>query len=138
MMPVNDEQRMKRTATYIAIAGVLLGLAASLFVLYEFAGGRGVLAGLLLFPFTFTYLPLYALFSHGIWDLVMLNYGSITLSWILLYAADMKDEKPRLAADEPPTQPVVTKETPSPAIIGLIIGGILFIAVICALILRAI
>ena len=128
---------MKRTGIYIAIAGLLLGLTASLFLLYEFAGSRGVLAGLLLFPFTFTYLPLYALFAHGIWDLVMLNYGSITLSWFLLYAADRQDEMSRRAVDEPPTQPVVTKESPSPAITILIIGGILFIAVICALTLRA-
>ena len=129
---------IKRVAIFIAIAGLILGLTASLFAVYEIAGGWGVLLGLLLFPLTFAYLPFYTLFAHGSWDLLLLNYGSIAMSWILLYLADNKEEKsqaPRSAIDEPPTQPVVTKENPTLGIILVAIGGLVLAAYICARVL---
>jgi len=129
---------MKRVAIFIAIAGVILGLTASLFAVYEIAGGWGVVLGLLLFPLTFAYLPFYTLFVDGSWDLLLLNYGSIAVSWILLYIADNKEEKPqapRSAIDEPPTQPVVTKDNPTLAIILVAIGGLALAASICARVL---
>jgi hypothetical protein len=129
---------MKRVAIFIAIAGALLGLTASLLAAYEIAGGWGVLLGLLLFPLTFAYLPFYTLFADGSWGLLLLNYGSIAVSWILLYIADKKEEKPqapRSAIDEPPTQPVVTKDNPTLAIILVAIGGLVLAAYICARVL---
>jgi hypothetical protein len=129
---------MKRLAIFIAIAGVLIGLIASLFAVYEVAGGWGVLLGLLLFPLTFAYLPFYALLADGSWNLLLLNYGSIAVSWLLLSIADHREEKPRSAIDEPPTQPVVTKDTPSLAVILLVAGGVILAVIVCALALRAI
>ena len=129
---------MKRLAILIAVAGVLIGLAASLFIVYEVAGVWGLLLGLLLFPLTFAYLPFYTLFADGSWSLLLLNYGSIAVSWILLYIADHRQEQPRLATDEPPTQPVVTKEGPSLAVIFLVVGGVILAAIVCAIALRAI
>lgn len=136
-MSANAELSMKRAAILIATAGVVLGLTGSLFVLYQLAGGWGVFFGVLVFPLTFTYFPIYSLFAEGSWGLLLLNYGSVVLSWTLLSMAAQQEEEPHLASDEPPTQPVVTKETPSTSVIFIIIGGIIFIAVVCALTLRA-
>ena len=129
---------MKRVAIFIAIAGALLGLTASLLAAYEIAGGWGVLLGLLLFPLTFAYLPFYTLFADSSWGLLLLNYGSIAVSWILLYVADNKEEKPQAppsAIDEPRTQPVVTKDNPTLAIILVAIGGLVLAAYLCARVL---
>jgi hypothetical protein len=129
---------MKRVAIFIAIAGTFLGLTASLLAAHEIAGGWGVLLGLLLFPLTFAYLPFYTLFANGSWELLLLNHGSIAVSWILLYAADKKEEKsqaPRLAIDDPPTQPVVTKDNPTLAILLVAIGGLVLAAYICTRVL---
>ena len=97
-----------------------------------------MLLGLLLFPLTFAYLPLYTLFADGSWELLLINYGSIAVSWILLYVADNKEEKPqapRSAIDESPTQPVATKDNPTLAIILVAIGGLVLAAYICARVL---
>ena len=129
---------MKRVAIFIAIAGLILGLTASLFVVYEIAGGWGVLLGLLLFPLTFAYLPFYTLFADGSWNLLLLNYGSIAVSWILLSIADRAEEKPqepRSATDEPPTQPVATKDNPTLAIVFTVIGVLVLIAYVFARVL---
>ena len=129
---------MKRVAIFIAIAGVILGLTASLLAVYEIAGGWGVVLGLLLFPLTFAYLPFYTLFADGRWDLLLLNYGSIAVSWILLYIADRAEEKPqepRSAIDEPPTQPVATKDNPTLAIVFTVIGVLVLIAYVFARVL---
>ena len=126
---------MKRVAIFIAIAGVVLGLTASLFAVYEIAGGWGVLLGLLVFPFTFAYFPFYTLFAEGNWGLLLLNYGSVAVSWILLYLADRTVKTPqpmRSAIDEPPTQPVATKDNPTFAIILAVIGILVVAAYICA------
>ena len=129
---------MKRLAIFIAIMGVLLGLIASLFAAHEVGGVWGVFVGLLLFPLTLAYLPFYTLLTDGNWNLLFLNYGPITLSWILLSIADKPKQKLRLATDEPPTQPVVTKDNPSPAVVVMVIGGVILAAIGCALLLRAI
>jgi hypothetical protein len=129
---------MKQLAIFIAIMGVLLGLIASLFVVYEVGGAWGVFVGLLLFPLTLAYLPFYTLLTDGNWNLLLFNYGSITLSWILLSIAEKQKQKPPLATDEPPTQPVVTKDNPSPAVVVMVIGGVILAAILCALLLRVI
>lgn len=126
---------MKRVAIFIAIAGVVLGLTASLFAVYEIAGGWGVLLGLLVFPLTFAYFPFYTLFADGKWGLLLLNYGSVALSWMLLYLADRTEKTPqpeRSAIDEPPTQPVATKDNPTFAIILALVGILVVAAYICA------
>jgi hypothetical protein len=126
---------MKRAAIFVAIAGVVLGLTASLFIVYEVAGGWGLFVGLLLFPLTFAYLPFYVLFAEGNWSLLLINYGSIAISWVLLYLADRteKTQQPaRSAIDEPPTQPVATKDNPTLAILLAVIGGLILAAYICA------
>lgn len=126
---------MKRVAIFIAITGVVLGLTASLFAVYKIAGSWGVLLGLLVFPFTFAYFPFYALFADGNWGLLLLNYGSVAVSWILLYLADRTERTPqpaRSAIDEPPTQPVATKDNPTFAIILAVIGILVVAAYICA------
>jgi hypothetical protein len=113
----------------------VLGLTASLFAVYEIAGGWGVLLGLLVFPFTFAYFPLYTLFADGNWGLLLLNYGSVAVSWILLYLADRTEkttQPARSAIDEPPTQPVATKDNPTFAIIMAVIGILVVAAYICA------
>jgi hypothetical protein len=138
---VSKSKFIKPLAIFIAIAGVVVGLSVSLRTVYEIAGGWGVALGLLVFPLTFAYIPFYMLLAHGSWNLLLLNYGSIAVSWGLLYFADKLEaapEQPRAAIDEPPTQPVVTKENPSPAVIFLIVGGVILAAIICALALRAI
>ena len=129
---------INRAAIFLAIAGTLLGLTVSLFAAYEIAGEWGMLLGLLLFPLTFAYLPFYTLFADGSWGLLILNYGSIAVSWLLLYVADSKEKKPqapRLAIDEPPTQPVVTKENPTLAMLLVAIGGLVLAAYICTRVL---
>ena len=128
---------LKRFAIFIAIAGVVFGLAASLLAVYEIAGGWGLFLGVLVFPLTFAYLPFYTLFTDGSWNLLLLNYGTIAVSWILLYVADKREEPPRSATDEPPTQPVVTKEAPSLAVIVLAVGVVVLAAIVCVLASRA-
>ena len=136
----NGEQNRftKRVAIFIAIAGVVLGLTTSLFAVRESFGGWVTLLGLVFFPFTFAYFPFYTLFTDGNWNLLLLNYGSIAASWILLYIPEREKWKSRSAIDEPPTQPVVTKDTPSPTVILIVIVGILFAVTVCALSIRAI
>jgi hypothetical protein len=119
---------------FIAIAGVLLGLALSVFVAYEIAGRWGVVVGILIFPFTFAYLPLYALFFYGSWNLLLVNYGSVAVGWILLSIAEKMEKQPQSATDEPPTQPVVTKDYPALTVILLVIGGLVVAAIVFALI----
>jgi hypothetical protein len=96
-------------AILIAIAGVIVGLIASLSVAYEMAGSKGIIGALVLFPYTFAYFPIYTLLLYGSWNLLLLNYGSIALSWRLLVLADRKENLPSLADDRPSTQPVATK-----------------------------
>jgi len=119
---------------FITVTGVLMGLALSIFVAYEIAGGWGVVLGILIFPLTFVYLPLYALFFYGSWNLLLVNYGSVALGWILLSVAEnMEKSQLQLATDEPPTQPVVTTDYPSLAIILFVVGGLILAAIIFAL-----
>jgi hypothetical protein len=119
---------------FITITGVLMGLALSIFVAHEIAGGWGVVLGILIFPLTFAYLPLYALFFYGSWNLLLVNYGSVAVGWIFLSVAEnMKKPQPQLATDEPPTQPVVTTDYPSLAIIIFVVGGLILAAIIFAL-----
>lgn len=126
---------MKRAAIFVAIAGVVLGLTASLITAYEVAGVWGVILGIIIFPLTFAYLPFYILFAEGNWSLLLLNYGSIAVSWVLLYLAGRTEKPPqpaRSAIDEPPTQPVATKDNPTLAILLIVIGGLVLAAYICA------
>lgn len=120
----------RRLAIFIAIAGVVFGLVASSLVVYQIAGGGGVLLALLLFPLTFVYLPFYTLLVHGSWNLLLLNYGSIAVSWILLNIPDRTGSQARSAQDEPPTQPVVTSDHPALAIVVLVLGGLILGAIV--------
>jgi hypothetical protein len=107
----------------------------SVFVAYEIAGGWGLLLGILIFPLSFVYLPLYALFFYGSWHLLLTNYGTLAAGWILLLVAEnMEKPQPKLAIEEPPTQPVATKEYPSLAFILLVVGGLVVAAIVLTLI----
>jgi hypothetical protein len=128
-----NSKLMRGLGIIITIAGVLLGLALSISVAYEIAGGWGVVVGILIFPVTFAYLPLYALFFYGSWNLLLINYGSVAMGWILLSIAENMEKPPQLATDEPPTQPVVTTDYPSLAIILFVVGGLILAAIIFAL-----
>jgi hypothetical protein len=130
--PWQVNKLLKRVAIYIVIAGALLGLVASSLVVYDLFGGWGVLLGILLFPYTFVYFPLYTLFAHGNWNLLLLNYGSVAVGWLLLWIADKKEPQPRLATDEPPTQPVATKDNPTLAIILIVMAALILAALVCA------
>jgi hypothetical protein len=121
---------IRRLAIFIAIAGVIFGLAASSLVVYEIAGGGGVVLALLLFPLTFVYLPFYTLLVQGSWNLLLLNYGSIAVSWILLNIPERRESQPKSARDEPPTQPVVTSDHPALTIAVLVLVGLILGAIV--------
>jgi hypothetical protein len=121
---------IRRLAIFIALAGVVFGLLASSLVVYQIAGGGGVVLALLLFPLTFVYLPFYTLLAQGNWSLLLLNYGSIAVSWILLNIPDGMESQSRSAQDEPPTQPVVTSDHPALTIVVLILGGLILGAIV--------
>jgi hypothetical protein len=125
---------IRNLGIFIALVGVLLGLALSIFVAKEIAGGWGVLLGILIFPLTFAYLPLYALFFYGNWSLLLVNYGSVAVGWILLSIANNMETPPQLATEEPPTQPVATKENTTFLIVLLVIGGLVLAAIVFALV----
>jgi hypothetical protein len=125
---------MRGLGIIISIAGALLGLALSISVAYEIAGGWGLVLGILIFPLTFAYFPLYALFFYGSWNLLLINYGSVAAGWILLSIAEKMEKRPQLATDEPPTQPVATKEYPALALILLVISGLVVAAIVFALV----
>lgn len=130
-----NRKLIRNLGIFIALAGVLVGLALSIFVANQIAGGWGVLLSILIFPLTFAYLPLYALFFYGNWSLLLVNYGSVVIGWILLSVAENMDlPQPQSATDEPPTQPVATKDYPTLALILLIVGGIVIAAILFALI----
>jgi hypothetical protein len=129
-----NSKYVRKLGIIIAIAGIVIGLILSIFVAYEIAGGWGVVLGILIFPLMFAYLPLYALFFYGSWNLLLVNYGSVAVGWILLSVAEtMEKPQPQLATDEPPTQPVATKDYPLLAFILLLIGGIVLAAIAFAL-----
>jgi hypothetical protein len=115
---------------FVAIAGGFFGLFLSLMIVHELFGNRGVLFGLFLFPFVFVYFPFYTLLAYGSWNLLLLNYGSLAVSWLLLSIAEQTDSPPRSAIDEPPTRPVATQESPAFAVILLLIGGLLVAAIV--------
>lgn len=121
---------IRRLAIFIAIAGVVFGLVASSLVVYEIAGGGGVVLALLLFPLTFVYLPFYTLLVQGSWNLLLLNYGSIAVSWILLNIPGRRESQPKSAQDEPPTQPVVTSDHPALTIAVLVLVGLILGAIV--------
>ena len=123
---------LKRLAIYVAMAGLLLGLAGSSLVVYEIFGGWGVFLSILLFPYTLAYFPFYTLFAHGNWNLLLLNYGSVVVSWLLLWIADKTETRPPFAIDEPPTQPVVTKDNPTLAIILVVLAVIILVITVYA------
>lgn len=136
MVISNEEGRatmnrlIRRLAIFVAIAGVVFGLVASSLVVYEIAGGGGVVLALLLFPLTFVYLPFYTLLAQGSWNLLLLNYGSLAVSWILLNIPDRMKTQSRSAQDEPPTQPVVTSDHPALTVAVLILGGLILSAIV--------
>jgi hypothetical protein len=117
-------------AIVTAIAGGAIGLGLSLVLVHDHYGREGVLYGLLFFPFVLVYFPLYALLIYETWSLFLLTYGSIGLSWLLLSIADAGDQPPRLAIEEPPTKPVVTKESHLFTILLLLAGGLLVAALV--------
>ena len=121
---------IRNLAMFIAIAGGLFGLVLSFLVVHELFGNRGVFFGLFLFPFVFVYFPFYTLLAYGSWNLLLLNYGSLAVSWFLLSIAEHTERRPRSAIDEPPTKPVATQESPAFAVILLIMGGLLIAAIL--------
>ena len=79
---------LRLSGAFFAIAGGLIGLAMSLSVVYsDFGGLGGVLVGLLLFPLTYSLVPLYTLLTAGNWNLLMINYGTIIAAWLLDWIA---------------------------------------------------
>jgi Bacterial SH3 domain len=121
---------LRQAAISIAIGGGLLDLGLSLLVIYQIFGNWGVVLSLLFFPFTWGYFPFYALFAYGSWNLLLITYGSISVSLVLLVIAEkMETRQPSVV--EPPTKPVATNEHSVSAGI-LLAGGLIFVAVILA------
>ena len=125
-------RNLKRVAIFIVTLGGLLSLALSLIALNEMWGDWGVVLGLVLFPLTWAYFPLYALFASGSWYLFLLTYGSLALSWYLVEVANNMEMPVRGKYKEPITKPVVMRAILTPGVILLVIGLIL-VAVLMAL-----
>jgi hypothetical protein len=124
---------LRNLADIVVIGGGLSGLALSLLYVNELLGGRGVLFGLLLFPYTFLYFPFYSLFIEGDWNLFLINYGSMAAGWALFSVANSRKKQPRSAVAEPPTRPVVTRESPKVSAFLWIAVGFVLVVILSAL-----
>ena len=123
--------KLKVTGTFIAVTGELLGLVLSILFVYQMAGMAGMVLGIIFFPFTWAYVPLYKLFVVHSWDLVFTNYGSLAIALLFYAIADFRKPQPRLATEEPPTQPVMTKTFKDyfvPTVVLFVIGGLILAA----------
>jgi hypothetical protein len=121
---------LRQAAISIAIGGGLLDVGLSLLVIHQIFGNWGVLVSLLFFPFTWGYFPFYTLFAYGSWNLLLITYGSISVSLGLLVIAE-KIETGRAPVVEPTTKPVATNDHSVLASV-LLAGGLIFVAVILA------
>ena len=119
---------LKQVAIFIAIGGGLLDISLALLYIHQMSGNWGVLVGLLLLPYTWGYFPFYALFVHGSWLLLLIAYGSITVSFFLLEIAE-RLEGPQRLPPEPPTKPVTTNENSASTGIFLV-SGLILVAII--------
>src|SRR5689334_5905733 len=119
---------LRQVAVFLALGGVIINLTLSLLALYRMFGDWGVFIGLVLFPLTWGYFPFYILFAHGSWILLLITYGSASVSLLLLEIAERMEPRPRLPP-EPPTKPVTTNENSVSAGIFLA-GGLILAAVI--------
>ena len=125
--------KLKSIGTFIAVAGELLGLVLSILFVYQIAGTAGAVLGIIFFPFTWAYIPLYKLFVVHRWDLVLTNYGSLMIALLFYGIADITKPQLRLATEEPPTQPVMTKtfkDYVGPTVVLLVISGFILAALI--------
>src|SRR5215216_2976139 len=125
--------KLKVAGNVIAVAGGFLGLVLSILFVYQMAGTTGMLLGIVFFPFTWAYVPLYKLFVVHRWDLVFTNYGSLVIALLFYVIADFKKPQPRLATEGPPTQPVMTKtfkDYIGPAVVLFVLGGLILAALI--------
>jgi len=125
--------KLKSTGNFIAVTGELLGLLLAILFLYENAGTSGVVLGIVFFPFTWAYLPLYKLFALHSWDLFLTNYGSLAIALLFYLIADNTTEEASSATEEPPTHPVMTKTLKdyiAPAFILLVISGLILAALV--------
>ena len=128
--------KLKVIGNLIAVAGELLGLVLSILFVYQMAGTAGMVLGIVFFPFTWAYAPLYKLFVSQSWDLVFTNYGSMVIALLLYAIADSRKSQSGLATDEPPTQPVMTKTFKdyfAPALVLFVMGGLILAALISLL-----
>jgi hypothetical protein len=118
---------------FIAAVGESLGLVLSILFVYQMAGTAAIVLGIVFFPFTWAYVPLYKLFVFHSWDLVFTNYGSLVIALLLYAIADNREAQLRLATEEPRTQPVITKtfkDYYAPAVVLFVIGGLILAALI--------
>jgi hypothetical protein len=125
--------KLKIAGNFIAITGELLGLILSILFVYQMAGAAGMVLGIVFFPFTWAYIPLYKLFVVHSWDLLFTNYGSLVIALLLYEIADSRNPRPRAVTEEPPTQPVITKtfkDYIAPILILFVIGGLILAALI--------
>ena len=125
--------KLKVIGNFIAVAGELLGLVLSILFVYQMAGIAGMVLGIVFFPFTWAYIPLYKLFVVHSWDLVFTNYGSLAITLLLYAIADSRNPQPRASTKEPPTQPVITKtfkDYIGPVLVLLVIGGVILATLI--------
>jgi hypothetical protein len=123
---------LRKLAAFIAIAGGLCGLTLSLPGMHDVFGSGGFLVGLFLFPYTFVYFPFYALFVDGSWNLLLINYGCLGVSWFLLSITEHREKQPRSAIAEPSTMPVATQNSTF-AFLLLLAGGITLTVLLSAL-----
>jgi hypothetical protein len=125
--------KLKVIGNFIAVAGELLGLVLSILFVYQMTGTAGMVLGIVFFPFTWAYIPLYKLFVSHRWDLVFTNYGSLVIALLLYAIADIRRPQPRSVTAEPPTQPVMTKtfkDYIGPVLVLLVIGGVILATLI--------
>ena|SRR5215208_146443 len=125
--------KLKVIGNVIAVAGEFLGMILSILFVYKMAGTVGMVLGIAFFPFTWAYIPLYKLFVVHSWDLVFTNYGSLVIALLCYVIADFEKPQPRLATEEPPTQPVMTKTFKDyfgPTFVLFVIGGLILAALV--------
>ena len=125
--------KLKVAGNFIAITGELLGLILSILFVYQMAGTAGMVLGIVFFPFTWAYIPLYKLLVVHSWDLVFTNYGSLAITLLLYAIADSRNPQPRASTKEPLTQPVITKTCKdyiAPTLVLFVIGGLILATLI--------
>lgn len=70
-------------STIILIVGGLAGFLYTMYVAFWLYGLDGVIFGIVISPFMYVLLPWYALFVHGSWFMLILNYGPGLTAFLL-------------------------------------------------------